>query len=213
MTKSSLLCIIRHGESIWNKQRIFTGSTDVPLTDQGKNDALKAARAIKDIKFDIAFTSVLKRATETMEIILQEIQQKIPVIKIDILNERGYGELQGKKKDEIIKRFGEKQVQLWRRSYDSCPPGGESLKDCQDRIIPYLKTSIFSYLSTRKKVLMIGHGNSLRAIIMYLEQMTPEEVFNFDLELATPHIYYFNVNLNLIRKEIRHINGAHHSVL
>ncbi|MHA1227646.1 MAG: 2,3-bisphosphoglycerate-dependent phosphoglycerate mutase [Candidatus Hodarchaeales archaeon] len=213
MAKTSLLCIIRHGESVWNKQKIFTGSTDVPLTAQGREDALKAARSIKDIKFDIGFTSILKRATETMDIILQEIKQEIPVIKIDILNERHYGELQGKKKDEIVKQYGEEQVHLWRRSFDSRPPAGESLKDCQERITPYLTSSIFSYLVTRKKVLMVGHGNSLRAIIMYLEQMTPEEVFNFDLELATPQIYYFNSNLNLIRKEIRQINGAHHSVL
>ena len=211
--KKVLLCLIRHGESTWNHQNIFTGWTDVPLSKEGKEDTIKAAKKISELKFDIAFTSVLKRAGESLEIILETNNWKIPVIKIDILNERNYGMLQGKNKEEVIKLYGEELVRKWRRSYEERPPEGESLKDCQKRIIPYLENSIMNYLRDRKNVLMIGHGNSLRAIIMYLEAMTPEEIFNFDLELTTPHLYYYDQNLKLIKKEIRYINGTHNSVL
>jgi len=213
MVKGVLLCLIRHGESTWNHQNIFTGCTDVPLSKQGKKDTVKAATKISELKFDIAFTSILKRAGKSLEIILETNNWNIPVIKIDLLNERHYGTLQGKNKDEVIKLYGEEQVRKWRRSYDEKPPEGESLKDCQKRIIPYLENSIMNYLRDGKNVLMVGHGNSLRAIIMHLEKMTPEEIIKFDLELTTPHLYHYNRNLELLKKEVRSINGAHNSVL
>ncbi len=213
MVKGALLCLIRHGESTWNYQNIFTGWTDVPLSKQGKKDTVKAAKKISELKFDIAFTSVLKRAGESLEIILETNNWNIPVIKIDLLNERHYGTLQGKNKGEVIQLYGKELVRKWRRSYDEKPPGGESLKDCQKRIIPYLESSVMNYIRDGKNVLMVGHGNSLRAIMMHLERMTPEKILEFDLELTTPHLYYYNRNLELLKKEIRSINGAHNSVL
>ncbi len=210
---SSILCVIRHGQSVWNERNLFTGWIDVPLTEQGKIDSKKAAKAIQDLTFEIAFTSVLKRAIQSLEIILNELKIDIPVIKSEKLNERHYGLLQGKYKDDIIKEFGEEQVRVWRRSFDVKPlnNSGESLEDCQRRIIPFLKGNIFQYLQSEKNVLLVGHGNSLRATIMYIEKMPPEEVLNFDLELTTPYLYHFNQDMEIIRKEVRPINGAHHS--
>ncbi|NHJ00953.1 MAG: 2,3-diphosphoglycerate-dependent phosphoglycerate mutase [Candidatus Heimdallarchaeota archaeon] len=210
----SLLCIIRHGESVWNNLNLFTGWTDVSLTERGRKDSIQAAKQIKDLSFEAAFTSDLKRANESLQLILNYLQIKIPVIRSDRLNERHYGALQGLNKAELKQKYGEEQVRIWRRSFDIKPPGeeGESLKDCMNRTVPYLKKYIYPYLRQGKNVLMVGHGNSLRSLIMFIEGFSPTQIMDFDLELTTPYLYYFNSDLLLIKKEIRPIQGAHHSL-
>ncbi len=138
---------------------------------------------------------------------------QIPIIRSDQLNERSYGDLVGKNKGELIRKYGEEQVLLWRRSYDIRPPGkdGESLKDCANRTVPYLKKYIFPYLH-RGNIILVGHGNSLRSLIMFIENLTPAQIMEFDLELTTPYLYYFDAKLDLIKKEVRPIQGAHHSL-
>ena len=208
-----LLCVIRHGESIWNNQNLFTGWMDVPLTERGKYDSIQAAKQIEDIKFDIAFTSTLQRANQSLKLILEHLKLQIPVVRSNQLNERSYGDLVGKNKNELVRKYGEKQVHLWRRSFDEKPPGldGESLKDCASRTVPYLKNYIYPHLR-RGNILLVGHGNSLRSLIMFIEDLTPFQIMEFDLELTTPYLYYFDSNLRLQKKEIRPIKGAHHSL-
>lgn len=183
------LILVRHGQSLWNLENRFTGWKDVDLTDTGKEEARKAAQAIKGEAVGVAFTSALIRAQHTLDIILETCGWTLPVIRNRALNERSYGDLEGLNKAETAKRYGADQVHLWRRSYDVAPPGGESLKDTYQRVIPYYEQQIRGVLGEGKNVLVVAHGNSLRALIMYLEQLTPEFILQRELQTGQPVIY------------------------
>jgi len=196
------LVLIRHGESRWNLENRFTGWIDIPLTDKGRQEARRAGQLIQHIKFDKAYTSVLVRATETLDIILKVIaQESIPVEKDPSLNERHYGDLQGLNKAETTRKFGEKQVHLWRRSYDLAPPNGESLKDTAARTLPYFEKNIMADLKAGKNVLVSAHGNSLRSIVMKLDRLTKDQVLELNLGTGVPIVYEFNSNLNILSKK------------
>lgn len=193
------LVIVRHGQSQWNKENRFTGWIDIDLSPAGEQEAKKAGDKLKNYKFDEAFTSDLKRAQRTLEIILDEIGQKnIPVYKDKALNERMYGDLQGLNKDECREKFGAEQVHIWRRSYDVPPPNGESLKTTADRVLPYYHSTIEPELKKGKDVLISAHGNSLRALIMYLEKLSPEQILQTEIPTGTPKEYDLDENLNVI---------------
>ena len=196
------LALVRHGESKWNLENRFTGWVDIELTDKGRDEALRAGEKLKKIKFDKAFTSVLKRAQETLSIILKVIKQEnIPIEKDKALNERMYGDLQGLNKAETAKKYGEEQVHIWRRSYDVQPPGGESLKDTAARTLPYFESKIIPELKAGQNVIIAAHGNSLRSIVMYLDKLTKEEVLNLNLGTGVPIIYNFNPQMKIISKQ------------
>lgn len=193
------LVIVRHGQSQWNLENRFTGWIDIDLSPAGEEEALKAGEKLGNYKFDEAFTSDLIRAQRTLDIILKEINQKdIPVSKDKALNERMYGDLQGMNKDECRKKFGDDQVKIWRRSYDTPPPNGESLKDTADRVLPYFKKYIEPELRKGKDILISAHGNSLRALMMHLEKMSSEEILRTEIPTGSPREYIFDDNLNVI---------------
>ena len=193
-----LLTLIRHGQSTYNLENRFTGDTDIPLTALGKEEALQAGKKIKDIIYDVAYTSILKRAEETLQIILKEInQEQIPVIKNTALDERRYGDLQGMNKAETATKYGDSQVLIWRRSYDVRPPGGESLEDTYKRVIPYYKLEIKPWLLAGKNVLVVAHGNSLRALMMYLENISKEAIVKVNIPTGIPRQYTFDNKLKL----------------
>lgn len=193
-SKNNFLVLVRHGQSEWNKKNLFTGWKNPGLTKQGIKEARKAGLKIKSINldFDLHFTSELSRAQITGEIIQREIGQEIKTIKNISLNERDYGDLSGLNKDEARKRWGEKQVHLWRRSYDTPPPGGESLKDTSDRVIPYFEKTIKPELEMKKNILITAHGNSLRALIKYIEEITPADIVRLEIATGEPIIYSFS---------------------
>lgn len=184
------LVIIRHGQSQWNLENRFTGWVDVDLSPKGVEEAKSAAELLKDYKFDAAFTSVLQRAQKTLKTILEVSgQSDISVTNHEALNERMYGDLQGLDKAETAEKYGADQVHIWRRSYDVPPPNGESLKDTEARVIPYYKENIEPLLKAGKNIIISAHGNSLRALIMYLENLTPEEILKKELGTARPIVY------------------------
>ena len=191
-----VLCLIRHGESLWNKENRFTGWVDVPLTDNGREQAKKVGEILKslNIKFDIAYTSLLSRAIETLEIIIKTLGYNIPVIKDISLNERHYGDLQGLNKDKVAEIYGEEQVKLWRRSLKARPPNGESLEDTQKRTIPFFERAIKGDLELNKNVLVVAHGNSLRSIISYIENLNEEQILDLEVEPAVPTLYDYDIN-------------------
>lgn len=197
------LILLRHGESQWNLEGRFTGWTDVDLSPKGEEEARLAGLLLKPYKIDYVFTSALKRAQRTTEIVLEQSGKKnIPVAKDQALNERNYGDLQGLKKADVGKQFGKKQLKIWRRSYDVPPPNGESLKDTQERVYPYYKSQIEPLLKKGKNVLISAHGNSLRAIVMCIEKLTPEEIIEVNIPTGVPYIYDLNENLEIIKKTI-----------
>ncbi|MBI3756361.1 MAG: 2,3-bisphosphoglycerate-dependent phosphoglycerate mutase [Deltaproteobacteria bacterium] len=186
------LVLLRHGESQWNLENRFTGWIDVPLSPKGEQEARQAGEKLKalGIQFDIAFTSVLQRAIRTMEITLEVLgQHNVPVEKDQALNERHYGDLQGLNKAETAKKFGDEQVHIWRRSYDVAPPGGESLKDTAARTLPYYEAKILPEVKAGKTVLVAAHGNSLRSLVMHLDQLSREEVLELNLGTGVPIVY------------------------
>jgi len=190
--KECALVLVRHGESEWNKLNLFTGWKDPDLSPNGVAEAHAAGRLLKKegFAFDIAFTSDLKRAQRTLDIILGELGvTKLPVHKDQRLNERDYGDLSGLNKDEARKKWGEKQVHIWRRSYDVPPPGGESLKDTAARVLPYYAARIKPEIAAGRDVLVVAHGNSLRALIMQLEGLTGEEIVARELATGVPIVY------------------------
>ncbi len=193
--EGNVLVLVRHGESEWNKLNLFTGWKDPDLTEKGVAEA-KAGGALlksKGFKFDIAFTSALKRAQRTLQLILGEIGQPgLATVKDQALNERDYGDLSGLNKDEARAKWGEKQVHIWRRSFDVPPPGGESLKDTAARVLPYFEAKILPELKAGKTVLVAAHGNSLRALIMQLEGLSGEEIVARELATGVPIIYRFD---------------------
>jgi 2,3-bisphosphoglycerate-dependent phosphoglycerate mutase len=192
-----LLVLVRHGQSEWNLKNLFTGWRDVDLTPQGVAEAKKAGVALKarGIKFDVAFTSALKRAQRTLDLVLAEMgQQGIPTFKDQALNERDYGDLVGLNKDDARKKWGDEQVLKWRRSYDVAPPGGESLKDTVARALPYFVREILPEVLRGKRVLVSAHGNSLRAIVMVLERLSPQGIVKRELATGVPILYRLNAD-------------------
>lgn len=186
------LVLVRHGQSEWNERNLFTGWRDPGLTDKGVIEARWAGRVLKDRKmqFDLAFTSKLRRAQRTLDIILSEINQEtIERREHADLNERDYGELSGLNKTEAMDKFGGDQVMTWRRSYDTAPPGGESLKDCAGRVIPYYINDIWPEIKAGRTIIVAAHGNSLRALIMHLEKLGGEEILTREVATAAPIIY------------------------
>jgi 2,3-bisphosphoglycerate-dependent phosphoglycerate mutase len=184
------LVLLRHGESQWNLENRFTGWVDVPLTPRGIQEAKNAGDKLRGFTFDRAFTSVLARANETLRLALEAIgQSDLPVVKDKALNERMYGELQGLNKAETAKKYGEAQVKIWRRSYDIPPPGGESLKDTAERVLPYYEQAIKPYLLKGETILIAAHGNSLRALTMELEQLSREQVLELNIPTGAPVLY------------------------
>jgi 2,3-bisphosphoglycerate-dependent phosphoglycerate mutase len=192
-----LLVLVRHGQSEWNLKNLFTGWKDVDLTEQGIAEARAAGRKLKaqGLSFDIAYTSALIRAQRTLDLMLEEMGQSgIPVIKDQALNERDYGDLVGLNKDDARKKWGEEQVHIWRRSYDVPPPGGESLKDTVARALPYFVQEILPRVLRGERVLISAHGNSLRALIMVLERLTPEQILKRELGTGVPIVYRLNAD-------------------
>jgi 2,3-bisphosphoglycerate-dependent phosphoglycerate mutase len=184
------LVLLRHGESQWNLENRFTGWVDVPLTPKGIQEAKNAGEKLRGFTFDRAFTSVLERANETLRLALNVIgQPKIPIERDKALNERMYGDLQGLNKAETAKKYGDAQVKIWRRSYDVPPPGGESLKDTAERVLPYYEQTIKPYLLKGETILIAAHGNSLRALIMELEQLSREQVLELNIPTGAPLLY------------------------
>jgi len=191
--------LVRHGQSQWNLENRFTGWIDIDLSEQGVREAREAGEKLKGYKFDVAFTSDLIRAQRTLDIILDIIgRDNIPVYKDKALNERMYGDLQGLNKDETRQKYGAEQVKLWRRSFDVAPPNGESLKNTAERVIPYYEKYIVPELKAGKNVLVSAHGNSLRALLMYLENLTKEQIVETEIPTGFPRKYILDDNLNII---------------
>jgi 2,3-bisphosphoglycerate-dependent phosphoglycerate mutase len=193
---------VRHGQSDWNLKNLFTGWRDVDLTDKGVTEAREAGRKLKaqGLKFDVAFTSALKRAQRTLDLMLEELGQNPPIIRDQALNERDYGDLVGLNKDDARKKWGEEQVLKWRRSYDIAPPGGESLKDTLARALPYYVTEILPRVLRGEHVLVSAHGNSLRALVMVLDRHTPESIVKLNLDTGVPMIYRLNADSTVASK-------------
>ncbi len=208
------LILLRHGESQWNLENRFTGWTDVPLSPKGEQEAKEAGEKLKNYKFDLAYTSVLKRAIDTLNIVLKIIgQEKLPIQYDKALNERHYGALQGLNKAETATKYGDDQVKLWRRSYDVAPPKektqlnpdgiSESLKDTAARTLPYFESKILPDIKAGKNVLVAAHGNSLRSIVMKLDRLTKEQVVELNIPTGVPLLYVYDRNGSI--KEHRYL--------
>ena len=210
------LILVRHGQSQWNKEKRFTGWMDIDLTDQGKSEAKQAGELIKElnINFDFCFTSNLKRSINTAEIILKNLNNKnIEVVKTDLLNERHYGGLTGLNKDDVIKKYGEKQVKIWRRSFDTSPPkmesshpykkkiksniSSESLNDTYNRVVPYYEKNIKPLLLSKKNILIVFHGNSCRALLMKIFNISKKKISEFEIPTGNPLTIKFESNLKI----------------
>ena len=216
------LVLVRHGESVWNKENKFTGWTDVELSDKGIEEAKEAGKLLKEngYTFDIAYTSLLKRANHTLDYILKELNLNIPIYKSWHLNERHYGALQGLNKDDTRKKYGEEQVHIWRRSYDIVPPAlndnderykelykvygentphTECLKDTIERVIPYWNDEIVPNIKDNKKIIIVAHGNSLRGLIKYLDNISDDDIVILEIPTGSPLIYELDDNLKPIK--------------
>jgi 2,3-bisphosphoglycerate-dependent phosphoglycerate mutase len=223
----SKLVLVRHGQSQWNLENRFTGWVDVPLSEKGIDEAIAAGRQLKNVEFDSIYVSHMLRAIQTLHYILLESLsdktpifiheekrihdrehhvgnsgRKIPVYQSVDLAERYYGDLQGMNKDETRRKYGEEQVHIWRRSYDINPPNGESLKDTAERTIPYYKKHILKDLKDGKTVLVAAHGNSLRSIVMYVENVSKEDIPSVEIPTGVPIIYTFDEQMNLADKNL-----------
>ncbi len=198
-----LLVLVRHGESQWNLENRFTGWVDVPLTETGRREARRAGELLRGLHFDRAYTSVLQRATETLDIILRAIgQTDIPIERDAALNERHYGDLQGLNKAETAAKYGAEQVHIWRRSYDVAPPGGESLKDTAARTLPYFERVIVPRLQAGENILVSAHGNSLRSIVMHLDRLSKEQVLKLNIATGVPIVYDVGPDMTIRSKRI-----------
>jgi len=198
-----LLVLVRHGESEWNLKNLFTGWRDIDLTENGIKEARAAGRKLKaqGIRFDVGYTSALKRAQRSLDLVLEEMGQKsIPIVKNLALNERDYGDLSGLNKDDARKKWGEDQVHIWRRSYDVAPPGGESLKDTAARVLPYYIQEILPRVLRGERVLVAAHGNSLRALVMVLERLDTKAILSRELATGVPLIYHLNADSTVASK-------------
>ena len=201
----SLLILVRHGQSDWNEKNLFTGWRDPDLTQKGVLEAKAAGVALgsRDYKFDVAFTSNLIRAQRTCGFILDGIgQSELETIRNEALNERDYGDLAGLNKDDARKKWGEDQVHIWRRSFDIPPPGGESLKDTAERVLPYFNSTIFPRVKSGENILIAAHGNSLRALVMELDQLSRDEIIDVNIGTGEPYIYDISESGAVLSKEI-----------
>lgn len=197
------LILVRHGESEWNAKGLWTGLTDISLSEKGKEEARTAAQEIQDIPLDMVFTSDLKRAQETADIITHQLATNSPLIKNKALNERDYGELTGKNKWDLKKEFGDEKFTLLRRSFDYPIPGGETLKDVYNRVIPYYKAIIEPKLKAGKNVLIAAHGNSIRALIKYLDHISDENIAHLEVATGEVYVYIIDSDGTVSHKEIR----------
>jgi 2,3-bisphosphoglycerate-dependent phosphoglycerate mutase len=200
-----LLVLVRHGQSEWNLKNLFTGWKDVELSEQGVAEAHAAGKRLKakGLAFDVAYTSALKRAQNTLSLILEELGQTgLPTTRDQALNERDYGDLTGLNKDDARQKWGENQVHIWRRSYDVAPPGGESLKDTLARALPYYMKHIQPDVLSGKRVIVAAHGNSLRALIMAIEGLSPAEILKRELATGVPVVYRLGADSRPLSVEI-----------
>ncbi|MBV8663780.1 MAG: 2,3-bisphosphoglycerate-dependent phosphoglycerate mutase [Hyphomicrobiales bacterium] len=200
-----LLVLLRHGQSDWNLKNLFTGWKDPDLTPLGIEEAKAAGRRLKarGLAFDVAFTSALTRAQHTLALTLGELGQTgLPETRDQALNERDYGDLSGLNKDDARKKWGEEQVHLWRRSYDVPPPGGESLKDTVARALPYYCQKILPAVLSGQRVIVAAHGNSLRALVMVLDRLTPETIPTMELATGVPLVYRLKADSTVESKDI-----------
>ena len=197
------LILIRHGQSEWNALNQFTGWKDPDLTAKGIEEAHNAGKIISSLKinFDLVFTSALIRAQNTAQIILKEINQPLSTIKNQALNERNYGDLAGLNKDDARKRWGDEQVHIWRRSYDVPPPGGESLKDTGERVLPFFMKEILPQVCKGKNVLVAAHGNSLRSLIKFLDNISDEDIVKLEIATGAPIHYVINEDGSVVSKK------------
>lgn len=223
------LVLLRHGQSVWNLENLFTGWTDVELSENGKKEAQQAGKLLKEhgFDFDICYTSYLKRAIHTLNIALDQMDLDwLPVTKTWKLNERHYGDLQGQNKAKIAKKFGDAQLKIWRRSFDVCPPAldkeddrnpvhqkmyknvpqnelplTESLKDTIARVIPYFESEIKPKIQANKNILITAHGNTLRALAMYLENISQKDILELNIPTGVPLVYYLNDDFTVAKKE------------
>jgi 2,3-bisphosphoglycerate-dependent phosphoglycerate mutase len=184
-----ILALVRHGQSLWNLEDRFTGWVDVPLTAQGREEALAAGTKLAGYKFDVAYTSTLQRAQNTLALISESMGVALPTIRDEALNERHYGDLQGLNKARTAEKYGADQVKIWRRSYDVPPPGGESLEMTAARTLPFFERSILGDVAIGKNVIVVAHGNSNRSIVMKLDALSKEQVLELNLGTAVPYIY------------------------
>jgi 2,3-bisphosphoglycerate-dependent phosphoglycerate mutase len=183
------LALVRHGQSLWNLENRFTGWVDVPLTELGEAEARRGGERLRDLTFDVAYTSALIRAQETLRLIQETAGFSLPVIRDEALNERHYGDLQGLNKADTAARYGDEQVHIWRRSFATPPPNGESLKDTAARTLPFFERAIMGDIRQGKDVLVVAHGNSNRAIVMQLDQLAEDEVPGLELATGVPLVY------------------------
>ena len=201
--KQRNLILVRHGQSEWNEKNLFTGWENPGLTNKGKSEAENAGKLIKnlDITFGYMFTSALIRAQLTGSIILSQInQEEIPIFKDKALNERFYGDLQGLNKDECRKKWGDEQVQIWRRSYDKGPPSGETLKETGERVLPYYKKEISPLLLEGANIIVAAHGNSLRSLIKFLDKVSDEDIVKLEIPTGAPIHYVFNEDGSILSR-------------
>ena len=200
-----LLVLVRHGQSDWNLKNLFTGWKDPDLSPKGVDEARMAGSRLKEqnLTFDVAFTSALTRAQHTLELMLGELgQPMLPSHRDAALNERDYGELSGLNKDDARKKWGEEQVHIWRRSYDVAPPGGESLKDTVARVLPYYAQHILPAVLDGQRVIVAAHGNSLRALVMVLDRLTPQTIPAMELDTGVPLVYRLKANSTVESKAV-----------
>ncbi len=201
------LVLVRHGQSEWNLKNLFTGWKNPDLTPVGIEEAKKAGQDLKKlgISFDKAFTSGLKRAQDTCDLVLAELgQSSLPIVQDIQLNERDYGDLSGLNKAEAAVKWGEEQVMIWRRSYDTPPPGGESLKDTLARVLPYYCQNILPCVLRGERTIVVAHGNSLRALLMVLEMADKVSIMKMELETGVPVVYQLNADSTVASKKVLH---------
>jgi 2,3-bisphosphoglycerate-dependent phosphoglycerate mutase len=196
------LVLVRHGQSLWNLQNRFTGWVDVPLTPTGEQEAARAGQTLRGMTFDVAYTSVLVRAQETLRILLETAGLAPPIVRDAALNERDYGDLAGLDKAETAERYGADQVRIWRRSFDVPPPGGESLKDTAERTLPFFDRAIMGDLRHGRDVLVVAHGNSNRSIVMRLDELDEQGVLGLEIATGVPLVYEFSDAGEVVTKRI-----------
>ena len=193
----AILVLIRHGQSLWNAENRFTGWTDIDLSKKGEKEAKAAGEKLENVSFDVVHTSALMRAQRTAEIIIKnnKISENIPTYKDERLNERHYGSLQGLNKTETAEKYGPEQVHIWRRSFDIATPDGESLKMTAERTLPYFKEDVLKHLNEGKNVLISAHGNSLRSIVMHIENISKEDIVKLEIQTGVPRTYEYKDNI------------------
>ena len=201
------LILVRHGQSVYNEENRFTGWKDVDLTQKGIDEAISSASLLKNQPIDLAFTSKLKRAQKTLDLILNELNLGLDIVKDEALNERDYGSLVSQNKFEAAEKYGKDMVQKWRRSYDIPPPDGESLKMTLERTVPYFKDAIFPLLSNNKNIIISAHGNSIRSIVMHLLSISKEDILKTEIGWCEPWIFEFDDSGTVIDLKIENISS------